>query len=448
LGYLFYQLIGWLLFLALFPFLLIYCLGGEAGELSQRLGFSPRRAPGGGRRLWLHAASVGEVQAARMLVDEILEACPDADIVVSTLTRHGQEVLKNQLGDRVTPIFAPLDLGWFCRRAMRSIRPEVYVCLETELWPSILAAARAQGVTTLLVNGRLTVRSLARYRLIRGMVEKMLTGFAALAVISEEDGRRFTELGADPSRIVVTGNAKYDVARIKDASPARLRERLGLEPGRPVAVLGSTHTGEERMFAPVIVELTREIPGMVWIIAPRHIRRIPEVAEILKGHGLGFDLYSTLTGGRSHDIVLVDTVGDLASLYSVASWVFCGGSLVARGGHNLFEAAAWGVPVLFGPHMDDFDDVARLLREEGGGFQVSSAGEAGERILAWHRDPNAYLAACNAARKAALRQVGAAARQAEIILAALTKGHGDETQDRRSVTDRQNKTHAPGEVAR
>ncbi|MEW6595810.1 MAG: 3-deoxy-D-manno-octulosonic acid transferase [Thermodesulfobacteriota bacterium] len=419
-SYLLYQLIGWFLLLAAAPFFFpTYLPASRREELRQRLGlYKEELLPRGGKpRIWLHAASVGEVQAARALIEEIKTLLPEAVVIVSTMTRQGQNVARQQLGDAAHCIFAPLDLGLFTARALKTIQPDLYVCLETELWPAILRQAEVRGTRLALLNGRLSERSERRYRLIGGLIAQTLRRFTAIAAIGPADAERFRALGAAPDGVIVTGNAKDDLAASQPAEnpAARFRAELRLPEAAPVWVAGSTHGNEEAQLIGVYRTLKKELPGLVWIVAPRHLQRLAEIEALFKAEGLGFDRRSGIGSRRNHDVILVDTMGELAGLYATADYVFCGGSLVERGGHNLFEAAVWGKPVLYGPSMKDFSEAKALLEEVGAGFPVTAPAEIASQILAWVARPETYRAAAEKARTAVLSRQGAARRQAQLI---------------------------------
>lgn len=423
--YLIYQIVARLCFLLAFPFLFIYSRSGPEPELRQRLGFYPEMpARTKGRpRLWLHAASVGEMGVALALVRAIWALRPEAELVVSVLTRAGWRYGREQLPPEVMVVFAPLDLGGICRRAFNQLRPDLYLCLETELWPAILRQAARCGAGPVLLNGRISARSSRRYRLTGGLIRESIAGFAALAVNTENDARRFLALGARPERLTVTGNAKHDLlpdpAADQGRTTARYRERLNLRPGQPLWVAGSTRSGEEEIILAAFQGLRQSLPDLVLAVAPRHLRRLAEVERILSP--AGFQRLSELPARpRCQAVVLVDSMGELANLYAAADYVFCGGSLVKKGGHNLLEPAAWGKPVLYGPFMEDFGAARDLLAAAGGGFTVHDAGELAERILWLACHPEAYQAAAKAAAQAAAGGRGAAARQAQIVQQLLT----------------------------
>lgn len=430
-----YQLVGTAAFFLFYPVVLLFIkLRPRDGlGLRQRLG---RDVPArriqkndGVPRVWIHAASVGEVAAAGVLIRELTSRGRQLDIVLTTMTVQGLEVARQHLPPDIHSFLAPLDVPWIARRVLALVRPDIYVCLETELWPAILGELRKAGITMVLLNGRMTARSFRRYRLARGLMDTLLRGFSGVAVIGAEDGKRFTGLGVAPGDIQVTGNIKFDFSPA-DIPATRLRYRKRLLVDREAVFLcGSTRSGEERLLAGVYMALAARAGGaLVWVIAPRHLRRLPEVKELLSGLGLGFDLYSELANRqRQQDVVLVDCLGELARLYSAGDYNFVGGSLVTRGGHNLMEAARWGRPVYFGPHVDDFSDAAHILEEAGGGFRVADAGQLTEQVEKHMTDAAAYQNACNGAALAVASQQGAAGRQAAMIIRMLA-GSGDKEQ--------------------
>ncbi|WP_157861413.1 3-deoxy-D-manno-octulosonic acid transferase [Desulfurivibrio alkaliphilus] len=444
-----YQITAWACFLVILPLFVIYSLGGSTKEWRQRLGFYPRTPlpPSKTKRLWLHAASVGEVQVARALIQELERQIPEAEIWVSTLTRHGHQLCSTTMPATVTSIFAPLDLAGVCSLAMRRVAPDLYICLETELWPEIIRQAERRGAGPLLINARLSEKSFRRYRKWPAslLIGRTVGRFRAIAAIGEDDVERFRNLGAAPERIRLSGNAKYDL-KPTELKPAKeldenrrqteqLRRRLGLHPDQPVLVAGSTHTGEEELMLAAWQRLKRNLPGLVLIIAPRHLRRLPELEHAFQQRALTYWRYSdrlknTENNESSDDypsrqhtghqnkrsmVILVDRMGELAALYETADYVFCGGSLVRKGGHNLLEAASLGKPVLFGPYMDDFREDADLLISGGGGFLVRDDEGICQRIMAFHTRPAEYHRAADKARDIAVTLRGAARQQAKLI---------------------------------
>ena len=420
--YTLYQLFGWLFFIAVFPFACVF-LGLSSKHrqgLRQRFGHVEdvqldEEKP---VRIWLHASSVGEIQVAKALIPEIKRQLPEASIVVSTGNRHGMAVAAQLLPEDVPCFFAPLDLIGIVNRTLETIRPTIYVCLETELWPNMIRQAQQHGAKLFLLNGRLSEKSFAGYRKIKGFMSDLLSCFTKISVIQGGDAKRFRALGADPANIRILGNAKYDqsTAQTNPHPAERYRQMLNIHRQQPVLVTGSTHTGEEAMLIEVFRALQQRLPDLVWVIAPRHLRRLTEIEKLFAEEGIAtMRLRQIQEQGRSTEVVLIDTMGELAGLYSMATYVFCGGSLVERGGHNVLEAAAWGTPVFYGPHMADFSDAKALLEAEGAGFRVKTPQELTGRLLYFVEKPEEYSVAGRSAMKVAARQQGSAQKQIALI---------------------------------
>jgi 3-deoxy-D-manno-octulosonic-acid transferase len=422
--YLLYNVLVLTGFILGFPVFLLYCLltGRHRDGLRERLGF-PALPPvtGNGKRLWLHAASVGEVQAARALLPALREELPGATLMVSTMTGQGLQVARSQLGSDVTCFLAPLDLPFAVSRAVHRAKPDLYIDLETELWPNLLLQLKHQGAKIVLLNGRLSERSFGRYRKIAGLTGKALGCFSRIAAIGENDARRFAALGADPAIIEVNGNAKYDRLLPGEGQTADgYRQRLSIAPDQPVLIAGSTRGGEEELLLGTWRQLRQKWPELIFILAPRHIERLAEITALLSAAGESCDLLSELPPRRRrHPIVLVDTLGELAGLYAVGSFIFCGGSLVPRGGHNIMEAAAWGKPVFYGPHMKDFADAKEILETAGAGFEIDSAAGLTAAILSLADHPQAYARAAQGAAAAVRSQAGSARRQARLAASVI-----------------------------
>ncbi|MCL7487741.1 MAG: 3-deoxy-D-manno-octulosonic acid transferase [Desulfobulbaceae bacterium] len=402
--------------------------------MGQRYGLDPRRpvkSVNGFTRIWIHAASVGEVQAARVLVAELLAQQEGIEFFLSTMTRQGRSVAGSQMPAGVTCFLAPLDVPVVVRRFLAAIKPDLYVCLETELWPAMFLELNRAGIPAVLLNGRMTWRSLERYRMACGLIGRLLGTLEGLAVISREDGERFQALGARADTVRVTGNIKYDYP-VEDVDSMRGVHRELLAAGdRIVFVCGSTRTGEEEMLIPVFKALQKECEGgVLWVIAPRHLQRLEEVRKLLARFDLDHDLYSDLKDGeRKSPVVLVDTMGDLGQLYSAGDVNFVGGSLVRKRGHNIMEAARWGRPVYYGPSIEDFLDAAEILENSGAAFRVADADALAATLVSHLRDKKIYAQACRNAAHAVSLQRGAAGRQAEMVLNLLPDGAQNQRED-------------------
>jgi 3-deoxy-D-manno-octulosonic-acid transferase len=277
-----------------------------------------------------------------------------------------------------------------------------------------------------MLNGRLGEGSFKRYQLAKALMKKILDCFSMISVIRQSDAKRFISLGAEPEKIRVLGNAKYDqdTESLAPKSEEQYRHWLNLHPGQSLFVAGSTHTGEEEMLLRVFLDLKKAtgMQDLVWVVAPRHIQRLPEVEAMFKRKQIPFERLSDLKSTeRMTDTILVDSIGDLAGIYSIASYVFSGGSLVERGGHNIMEAALFGKPVFYGPSMKDFSDAAELLESAGGGFPVKGPEALTESILYFMNHPKEYVTAGQRAWEVASTQQGSARKQAELVKEVLSQ---------------------------
>lgn len=370
--------------------------------------------------VWIHAASVGEVKAAAALLERLRALRPDSRYLVTTTTEQGHRQARRQMPLEIDCAMAPLDVGLLVRRAIRRAQPTLYVCMETELWPNMLVRARRSGAALALMNGRLSERSRRRYGWVGGMMRFLLRLFKSIGAISAADRQRYIALGADPHTVTVTGNIKYSQAGKGDGKEIRARYAalLALDKRKKVWACGSTRSGEEEILLTAYSRLIEQDADFLLVLAPRHLARIERVSALLRTRGLSHHRLSELRQGaaRIHGVVLVDTMGELADLYAIADFVFIGGSLVNKGGHNVMEPAAWGRPVLYGPCMADFRDAAELLEAAGAGFPVRGAEELTEKILAFVNDKEGYAQAGRRAAAVVAAQKKAVETQAGLIL--------------------------------
>ncbi|MFG6138987.1 lipid IV(A) 3-deoxy-D-manno-octulosonic acid transferase [Halomonas sp. B23F22_10] len=338
-------------------------------------------SPEGAHSLWLHCASVGEVQAARPLIEALARRHPDRRLVITTMTATGAE-RAHAVAERlqyeadvaeVSHHFVPLDFPGAARRFLDRLRPDLAIFFETELWPNLLAGCERRGIPVAVVNGRLSPRAFRGYRRLGRLMAEALSHVSWLGAKSEADAERFRALGMAAGKTEVTGSLKFDLAR--DDKAFGVSERLRTEIGkRPVWVAGSTHEGEDEALLEAHARLRERCPEALLILVPRHPRRFEAAAELCRHAGMPLARRSrdeAVTGETA--VYLGDTMGELSTLYGAGDAAFVGGSLVPIGGHNLLEPAAMGVPVLTGPELANFTDVAEALRERQALVEVSDA---------------------------------------------------------------------------
>ncbi len=342
-------------------------------NLAKRLGLGGRNLnPDGKPAIWLHAVSVGEALAARTLVGVLRKRLPGHAVYVSTTTTTGQEIAATQL-DADGVFYFPFDWKFAVRRALRATAARLCVVMETELWPNFIRTLSRRGVPLVLANGRISDRSFRFYRRLRALFGPLLRRYHTLCAQSDLDAERLIEIGARPCDVVATGNLKYgrEQFEVPTGTVEGLSAALALDTCEPVFLAGSTHAGEEEEVLAAFRQARRVHGGLRLVLAPRKPERFDAVAETLERDGYDFARYSELQDSpRPAPVVLVDAIGVLKPLYRLATVAFVGGSLVRRGGHNLLEASAAGVPVLFGPHMHNFRAVADDVLRRGAGRRV------------------------------------------------------------------------------
>jgi 3-deoxy-D-manno-octulosonic-acid transferase len=351
--------------------------------------FSFIEPPLGEHVIWVHAVSVGEVQAAEPLVRALLEQRPEFSILVTTVTPTGSARVVEIFGHDVAHVYAPYDLPDAVARFFERVRPELAIVMETELWPNLFHACRSRQVPLLLVNARLSEKSSRGYRRIRGLVEQTLAAVTQIAAQGEQDSKRFVALGADPGRVNVTGNLKFE-QRIPPSLLERaevLRREWGA--GRPVWIAASTHEGEEDLVLDAFRQVRKSFPECLLVIVPRHPERFGDVLELCRQRGLGTCLRSERQPCAAETQVYIgDSMGELLLFYAASDVAFVGGSLIHHGGHNLLEPAALGIPVVTGPHVFNFTDICNLLVAAGACITVDSVTGLERTVREWLGDPN------------------------------------------------------------
>jgi 3-deoxy-D-manno-octulosonic-acid transferase len=339
-----------------------------AAGLKQRLGNYPNFQHDGRKVVWLHCVSVGETNAARPLVDELIKTFPDHRIVISTTTKTGQELAQNIFSNKVDAvIYFPLDFKFSVRRALHHFKPSIVLLMETEIWPRFIREAKASGAKIAIVNGRLSARSVSRYRLIRSFISRVLRNIDLALMQGSNDANRLISLGMPAAKTIVTGNLKFDVGTTEaDAATTEyLRDRFGLDGTRPLIVAASTHEPEERWvleaYCSTVIEAT-DVPRL--LIAPRHPERFDSVAKLIdqfRTDPANEWPYTSVRRSADHpildaDVILLDSIGELRSVYPLAEVVFVGGSLIPHGGQSILEPAAAGTAVITGHYTHNFAD--------------------------------------------------------------------------------------------
>lgn len=402
-------------------------------RIPERFGFVPR-VPGG-VGVWVHAVSVGESVAALPLIRRLLDENPQRRVLVTTTTPTGSERVRAALGERVLHTYAPYDLPGAVARFLRRMQPARVVVMETELWPNLFAALARRRVPIVIANARLSPRSFAGYRRVRGFAKATLAHCAAIAAQSEADAGRFRALGADPARVHVPGNLKFDLEMPEEMVRVgqALRQRWGA--ARPVWIAASTHEGEEEAALRAHRILLSRFPQAVLILVPRHPQRFDAVARAVEKSGLRGARRSAVTlpapfrpgatpeqrpaaGGPALtevQVLLGDSMGELPIYLGASDIAFVGGSLVEVGGHNVLEPAALGLPVLFGPHMFNFENARALLLEHGAAREVPEMLALEPALAALFQDASARAAMGRAGREVLRANRGALQRLVGLI---------------------------------
>jgi len=380
--------------------------------LDERLGFV-----GSGQRgsLWVHAASVGEARAATRLIDRL--DARELSVCTSTGTQSGREAMRRWRPD-VPCQLAPLDHPWCVRAALSRVAPRALVLVEAELWPCWIAAAARRGIPVLLVSGRMSDRSFARHQRLGGISRPTLGRLAAIGARTDADAERFLALGAAPQRVCVTGDLKLDVEEKPLAPAPELTRVLGPQ---PLVVAGSTHPGEEAAALDALAALEQAGLRPQLVLAPRHPERVEEVLRLLRRRRRPWRRRTQLGGAPldAGEVLVLDSIGDLAGLYSRASVAFVGGTLVPVGGHNVLEPASVGCPVIVGPHVASVRHAVALLESCGAARRVSDAGQLGAALRSWLADAPAAARAGASGQRVLAQHRGSAERSASLLEAVL-----------------------------
>ncbi|MDO9463747.1 MAG: 3-deoxy-D-manno-octulosonic acid transferase [bacterium] len=388
-------------------------------SLLQRFGKLPQSLIADGKSVWIHAVSVGEVAAATPFIDEFRKTFPDYRILLSTVTATG-----NQFAKKIKNIdglfFFPFDYSFAIKKAIKHISPNIFITFETEIWPNFLKYAQDMKIPCILVNGRISPDSFKRYKKVKFFFKHILKNFSAFCMQTEQDRTRIMELGAEKRKVRVTGNTKFD-ALVSNEENIDIKKKFvkifGIEENDKVIIAGSTHRGEEEKVLDAFQYICQKVSNVLLILAPRHPERFQEVTKLLEDRNIDYILRSTLdkTKREEQQVIILDTIGELSKLYTIADVVFIGGSLVPTGGHNVIEPASLGKPVVFGPYMYNFTESANLLLENKGAIQIADEAGLAACLLKLILDSEYAEQTGKAAKKAVQQNKGASKRNLEVI---------------------------------
>jgi 3-deoxy-D-manno-octulosonic-acid transferase len=378
-----YNILLTLLLILVSPYLLVRSLIQKRfrNGLSQRMGFFQNLSFEG--PIWIHAASVGEVLCSIPLLKKIKNEFPRLKIVLTTMTSTGNETARTHLPEADQVLFVPIDHPLILWRTIKKIRPSLLCIAETELWPNLLRSCGKKGIPVVLFNGRISQKSFQRYLFLKFFFKECLKYVSLFLMQTEEDRRRIIEIGGESQKTRTVGNLKFDQTfpSFTQGAMGEMAKAIGFHGREKIFIAGSTHAGEEEVLIALYKELKKMDPHLVLILAPRHLERLEEVERILKKESLSWLRKTSLSAGAGRsdqerpEVILLDTMGELMSIYSLGTLVFVGGSLVPVGGHNPLEPLFFKKCVLLGPYMFNFQDISSRLIETGGAVQVSGKEE-------------------------------------------------------------------------
>ena len=400
-------------------------LRGQWGHVPATVTSKLKQTNRSGPCLWIHAVSVGETMVARPIARALRAAMPESRIALSVTTDTGFATAQaaEAAGEVDTVFYYPLDFAWTMRRALRAVQPDAFLTIETELWPNALYLARKRGARTFLINGRVSDNLLKTAPRLGWIWRWMMNNFDGLLMRSPFDAERILQLNAPSPRVIVSGDVKLDNLAAPPTGESEWRDwrvRLGVEDAALLWVAGSTHPGEETIVLSAYARLQQEFPALRLLLAPRHIERADEVAELIGAAGFTMQRRTSASLLPVPAVLLLDTVGELAAVYSAADVAFVGGSLIERGGHNLLEPVLRGVPVVFGPHVANFREAAALAQSAQVGQMVANEEELIAALRRWLSSASERGAVESRARTALAEHQGAAARVAQIVAESLS----------------------------
>lgn len=418
-----------LILLVASPLLLIWLMvrlgsgKGRKGWLA-RLGFLPRRTSTEMPMIWIHAVSVGEVIAAQPLLAVIRKQMPDAQLMMSCITDTGFETASALVGKSIDSVtHLPIDL-WPCvQLAMRRVRPDALVIMETEIWPNLFAVAQSLGVPVMIANGRISDESLPKYLQFKPLIADALGRVSCICAQSKQDAERFVAIGATSQSVMTSGNTKFDgAAGIPDFDRSLFRQQLGLPEHGSVLVIGSTRAAEEeQIVADAYAQLVKKIPDLCLVWAPRHLERKTDVLAALHNRGFNAWLRSQGTPTEPMRQVVLDTFGELVKVYAIGEVAVIGGSFVPLGGQNLLQPLAYGLPVVHGPYMQNFRDIAAMCLEQELSYLAKDAAELSQTVERILCDANLREQVRTRADKMITANAGASQRMVDAMQAMMSE---------------------------
>jgi 3-deoxy-D-manno-octulosonic-acid transferase len=349
----------------------------------ERLGFLPSYNHTQ-KTIWLHAVSVGEIISSRELIKQLKLEFPDKLLVISTITKAGNNLAKTIAGNEAVVTYLPLDISFLIKRFIRRFNVWVFIAMETEIWPNLFTQLKSANIPILILNGRVSNQSLEKYKFVKSILKPILERVDLFAMQNKDYAQRIIQLGAPEKKVEITGNMKFDNAHYSSKDIIDYKEKLNLKSNSLLWVCGSTHPGEEKIILRAFKQLIKHFPNLELLLAPRHIERVQELEKLISEYGFLPTRISKLGLGRplaqTRQIFILDTIGQLSQFYSLASVVFIGGSLVKKGGHNILEPANYAKPIVFGPYMHNFSDIKDLFLENDAAIVANDAIELEDSI--------------------------------------------------------------------
>jgi 3-deoxy-D-manno-octulosonic-acid transferase len=380
------------------------------------------------RPFWIHAVSVGEVMASIQLIRELKRRFPEHPVVLSTTTATGNATARTHAKTADAIIYFPFDFPFIVSCALQRIQPALFLSIETEIWPNLYRALQQRGIPALIVSGRISEKSFKNYYALRFFFRRVLGTISHFCMQTQSDADRITNIGAPKDLVSVCGNIKFDlhIPAVPTTEKNELLKQFGLNSEQPVLIAGSTHKGEEQQVLDAFLEMRKEMPDLVLLLAPRHPERFNEASETIKAQNLACIRRTTLNNGTQRldePVILLDTIGELIRIYSIGTVIFIGGSLVEGiGGHNPLEPALAGKPVIFGPHMSNFKEIARILTTKKAAFQIDDRATLVNKTLELLRSPDLRTSVGDAACDVIQRNRGAVQKIADMVESFLPQG--------------------------